>query len=155
MTSNDIIQIFFGGIGSLGFGILFNIRGKKLLFATLGGFASWFLFVILGFLIESEPVRYFIVASFVSIFAEIMARVLKTPTTTFHMTALVPLIPGGALYYTMAAMFEKKTDLFLTKGVYTLELAVALALGIVLTTAAAKIFYLVVAKIKNKGIAKN
>ena len=148
MTSQEIIQIIFGGIGACGFGILFHIRGRKLAVATVGGFLSWFFFVLLGFIITSEPIRYFIVASLVSVFAEIMARVLKTPTTTFHMTALSPLIPGGSLYYTMAAMFERDTDLFLAKGIYTIELSVALALGIVLTSAAVKVLYLLVERLK-------
>ena len=154
MTQSEIIQIIFGGIGSCGFGILFNIRGKKLLFATLGGFISWLFFVVLGFIIESEPIRYFIVASLITVFAEIMARVLKTPTTTFHMTALVPLIPGGALYYTMAAMFERNTENFISKGIYTVELAVALALGIVLTSAAFKMFSVALKEIRGSKVIK-
>lgn len=32
-----IIQTFVSFIASLGFGIIFNIRGKNLLFAALGG----------------------------------------------------------------------------------------------------------------------
>ena len=138
MTPFEILQIITGFLGSLGFAILFNIRGKKLIFATLAGFLSWMLFVLLKFVTESEPLRYFIVAVLVSVYAEIMARVLKTPTTTFHMTALIPLIPGGSLYYTMSSVFEGDLGHFIEKGIYTLELAVALALGIVLVTAVAR-----------------
>ena len=150
MELHEIIEIISGCIGSMAFGILFNIRGKKLAFATLGGLLSWMAFVLLKYLLESEPIRYFIVSVLISVFAEIMARVLKTPTTTFHMTALIPLIPGGALYYTMAAMFEGNTDRFIEKGIYTVELAVALALGIVITSAATKIVYTVIANIKRR-----
>ena len=137
MDKLEILQIITGFLGSLGFGILFNIRGVRLLWASLGGLFSWLLFLLLGFGIASEPVRYFLVSLTVSVFAEIMARVLKTPTTTFHMTALVPLIPGGSLYYTMASLFGGNLSTFLDKAVYTLELAVSLALGIVLVTAIA------------------
>ncbi len=137
MGKTEILQIITGFLGSLSFGILFNIRGFRLFWAALAGFFSWSLFLILAFWIPSEPVRYFIVAITVSIYAEIMARVLKTPTTTFHMTALIPLIPGGSLYYTMASLFGGNLSNFLEKAVYTLELAVSLALGIVLVTAVA------------------
>ena len=150
MQFEEIVQIVTGCIGSCCFGILFNIRGKKLAFATLGGFISWTVFVILGYALKSETIRYFIVSVIVSIFAEIMARCLKTPTTTFHMTALIPLIPGGALYYTMAALFEGNAENFISKGIYTVELAVALALGIVLTSATTKIIYASIAIAKNK-----
>ncbi|MBQ8310526.1 MAG: threonine/serine exporter family protein [Clostridia bacterium] len=137
MTQYELLQIITGFLGSLGFAILFNIRGKKLIFAALGGGVSWALFVLLQFLTPNEALRYFIVAVLVSVYAEIMARVLKTPTTTFHMTALIPLIPGGSLYYTMASVFDGDLGDFLEKGLYTLELAVALALGIVIVTAIA------------------
>lgn len=134
----EIMQIITGFLGSLGFGVLFNIRGIRLFWASLGGLFSWGLFVLLGLLTPDEPLRYFIVALVVSVYAEIMARVLKTPTTTFHMTALIPLIPGGSLYYTMASVFGGDLLHFLDKALYTLELAVALALGIVIVTAASR-----------------
>ena len=141
MTDAQVIQIITGFIGSLGFAILFNVRGKKMLFAALGGLLSWGIFVLLGFAIESEAVRYFIVAALISLYAEVMARVLRTPTTTFIMTALIPLIPGGSLYYTMAYALESDLTRFFEKGVDTLQLALALALGVIVAAAAAKIVF--------------
>ena len=67
-------------------------------------------------------------------YAEVMARVIKTPTTTFITTSLVPLIPGGSLYYTMAYGFQGQATRFVTKGVATLALAAALALGIIIAS---------------------
>ena len=139
MTKFEILQIITGFLGSLGFAILYNIRGKKLLFASLGGLLSWLIFVLLKFATDNEPIRYFLVAVLISIYAEIMARLLKTPTTTFVITSLIPLIPGGSLYYTMAAAFEGNVNAFQTRGFATLQLSVALALGIVLTAALTRI----------------
>lgn len=141
MTKSEIIQIITGFIGSFGFAILFNIRGKKLIVSSLGGLLSWTLFVLLGYLsIESEPIRYFIVAATISLYAEIMARIFRTPTTTFIITSLIPLIPGGSLYYTMAYAFDSDLNRFLEKGLYTLQLAVALALGILVVGAVMQVF---------------
>ena len=139
MTMNEFVQIIAGCIGTFGFAVLFNIRGKRFLFAGLGGFLSWLLFVLLQYLIPNEALNYFIVAMAISLYAEIMARALKTPTTTFITVSLVPLIPGGSLYYTMAYAFESDVTRFLDKGLYTLELASALALGIIIATTATKI----------------
>lgn len=130
MTEYEIVQIITGFLGAFGFSILFHIRGKRLVMSALGGLLSWTAFVLLGLLIESEPIRYFLVATFVSIYAEIMARVLKTPTTTLLMASLIPLIPGGSLYYTMAYAMSGDVENFLTKATGTLKLAAALALGI-------------------------
>ena len=139
MTMTQFIQIIAGGIGSFGFACLFHIRGKRLLVATLGGVLSWFLFVILSYFIKTDAINYFVVSFAISLFAETMARVMKTPTTTFITTSLVPLIPGGSLYYTMAYAFHQKADSFITKGVATLSLAAALALGIIFATTLTKL----------------
>ena len=139
MTSTELIQIVAGFVGTLGFAVLFNIRGKRFVFAGLGGLLSWILFILLNRVIPNEPVCYFFVAVMISAYAELMARLLKTPTTTFITTSLVPLIPGGSLYYTMSYAFESNLERFLEKGVYTLELASALALGIIIATTATRI----------------
>ena len=149
MTMNELIQILAGCVGTFGFAVLFNIRGKRFLFAGLGGFLSWLLFVLLQHLIPNEAVNYFVVAMVISLYAEVMARVLKTPTTTFITVSLIPLIPGGSLYYTMAYAFESDAARFLEKGLYTLELASALALGIIIATTATKIVTKALAKGKS------
>ena len=141
MISNDLFQIIAAFIGSLGFAILYNIRGKKLVFSSLGGFLSWSLFLLFGLLIESEPIRYFIVSVSATLYSELMARILKTPTTTFITTALIPLIPGGSLYYTMTNAFSGNLQSFIEKGLYTLGLAGALAAGIIVTLGIAKISF--------------
>ena len=66
--------------------------------------------------------------------AEVFARVIKTPTTTFLVPSLIPLIPGGSLYYTMNYALNEQWAAFAAKAFYTLELAVALALGIIAVT---------------------
>ena len=76
-----------------------------------------------------------------------MARVLKTPSTTFITSSLVPLIPGSSLYYTMTYGLESDMNNFLNKGIYTVTLASSLALGIIIIAAFTKIIY----KLKGKN----
>lgn len=141
MTSSEIIQIAAGFIGTLCFGILFNMRGKRLIAAAVGGLLSWGIFIILSHIIHSEPINYFIVAAVVSLYSEIMARVLKTPAAPVVTTSLIPLIPGGSLYYTMASAFESDFEMFLEKAVSTLKLACALALGVIIVTAISQFLF--------------
>lgn len=140
MSLTDLIQIICGLLGSFGFAILYNIRGKKLIFASLGGFMSWALFVVFSKFINNEPICYLLVAVLISVYSEIFARVLKTPTTTFIIVSLIPLIPGGSLYYTMSSAFSGDVTSFLSKAVITVELASALAIGIIVVTALAQVF---------------
>lgn len=137
MTS--IIQIITGGLGAAGFALLYNIRGKRFVFAVLGGLLAVVFYLGFGFCTQNEILNYFICAIIISVYAEMMARVLKTPTTTFIMTSLIPLIPGGSLYYTMTNAFAGDLESFIDKGLYTLSLAGALAAGIIVVVGTVKI----------------
>ena len=136
--TDAIIQILAALVGALAFGIVFNIRGKKLLVGMFGGMLAWSLFLLLGLAVESEVARYFLVSVAISVYSEIFARVLKTPTTTFYIVALLSLIPGSGLYYSIAYALDGNTAMFLEKAVHTLALAAALALGIVLVSSLTK-----------------
>lgn len=133
-----LIQIISGFVGTVGFAVILNIRGKRLLVTALGGLGAWALYLLLGMLIPGEPIRYFLVALTVSLYSEIMARVLKTPTTTFITTALISLVPGGSLYYTMSYALMGNYTSFFSRGIHTLKLASALALGIIVAMAAVR-----------------
>lgn len=138
--ADALIQITTAFFGTLGFGITFNSRGRKLWLAALGGGLGWALFLFLGLFFESEPLRYFIVSVAVSAYAEILARICKTPASTFCILSLIPLIPGGGLYYSADFALSGDSARFIEKAVATLELTVALSLGIVLVAAFAKFF---------------
>ncbi len=144
----DLIQIFTGFLGSLGFGILFHIKGRKLLIASLGGLMSWTVFLLLEPVLPGEAVRYFLSSATVTVYAEVFARVIKTPTTTFLVPSLIPLIPGGALYYTMNYALNEQWPSFADKAVYTLGLAAALALGIIAVTTLTRMTMVVVRYLK-------
>lgn len=131
---SELLQLVTAFIGTFGFSILFHIRGRKLWLAALGGLFAWTVFLALGFFIESEPVRYFIVSMLTTLYAEVLARMVKTPTTTFVIVSLIPLIPGSGLYYTMANALSGNSEGFMERGIYTLELSLALSLGIILVT---------------------
>lgn len=134
MTQTEILQVFAGFMGSLGFGILFQIREKRLLAGAAGGLLSWLFFVLLNRAVNSEVLTYFLVAVILSVYAEIMARILKSPASTFNIISLIPMIPGGSLYHTMVSAFKTDQGDFLQKAIHTLQLASALALGIVVVT---------------------
>jgi uncharacterized membrane protein YjjB (DUF3815 family) len=131
---SGLIQIITGFLGTLGFNILFNIRGRKLLFATLGGLISWSVFLALQPLFPGEVIRYLLSAAVVTLYGEVLARLEKTPTTTFLVPSVIPLIPGGALYYTMNYALNKQWSQFAHQAFYTLQLALSLAVGIIAVT---------------------
>ncbi len=126
-----LIQVLMSFAGSFGFGVLFHVRGKKLLLAGIGGALSWGMNLLLVPYLPSEPVRYFFSAFLVAVYAEILARILRTPTTTFLIPSIIPNIPGGSLYHTMRYALSKDWYACLAQAVFTLKLALGLALGII------------------------
>lgn len=131
-----LIQIITAFLGSLGFSVLFNLRRTKLLIAALGGMLSWGLFLLLGIWITSEPIRYFFASAFVTVYAEIFARIKKTPTTSYLVPGFIPMIPGGALYNTMTFALNTNWPMFGNAAIYTIQLAVGITAGIVVVSSA-------------------
>ena len=132
MTFSELcLQIITAFLGSLGFSMLFNVRGSKLFIAGLGGELSWTLYLALGAFTDDDPIKYFIASLFVTVYAEIFARIKKSPTTSFLVPSFIPLIPGGALYNTMKYALNNDWGEFADNASYTMRLALALAAGIV------------------------
>lgn len=148
----DLIQIFTGYLGSLGFAVLFNIRGRKLFIASLGGLISWAVFLLLEGWFPSEALRYFFSAAAITVYAEVFARIEKTPTTTFLVPAVIPLVPGGSLYYTMNYALNKQWSLFAQKAFYTVQLALSLAVGIIAITTLTRMFMVLVRKLQKQKV---
>lgn len=69
-----------------------------------------------------------------TLYAEILARIVKTPVTVFVITSVIPMVPGGALYYTMLGLLQGDKATFVDRGLYTLSAAGAMALGIFAAT---------------------
>ncbi len=132
------LQIVTGGIGTAGFAILFNIRGKKFWAVALGGLLSWSVYLLVEHLTGNEVLGYFISAAVMSVYSDIMARLLKSPTTTFIIPTLIPLVPGGSLYKTMRYALSGNSLLFRGMGLDTVKLSAALALGIIVSSVVAK-----------------
>ncbi len=141
MTLQDWILVLTGFLGTVPFALLFHMRGPRLVVTCGGGFLSGLLLVLLNHLIPSEAVNYLIVSVAVSLYAELMARLLKTPATPIETTALVPLIPGSSLYYTMLAAVEGNLELFFQRALNTLKLTASMVLGIILVAGLSHILF--------------
>ena len=48
MSRIELLQILTGFLGSVGFAVLFNIRGKRLVAASIGGGLSWLFYLLLN-----------------------------------------------------------------------------------------------------------
>jgi uncharacterized membrane protein YjjB (DUF3815 family) len=126
-----IIPSFYAAIATFCFCVLFNITGKKMFVASFGGGLGWFIYLLLQHLNASTSTSLFFASIALGIFSEIMARLLKTPVTSFVVPALIPLVPGGGMYYTMLETVQGNINSSLEIGLETISNAGALAVGLV------------------------
>ena len=125
-----LLQLLIAFLGSLGFSLLFGLRKKHLFTAALGGLLVWGLYLLTAGRLRSPFFCNLLASAFAVLYAEFMARRLKCPATLFVLPAIVPLVPGGSLYYTMSYAVRKELDLASQYGTATLETALAIAAGI-------------------------
>lgn len=128
------IQCIAGLVGTLGFGMMFNMHGRGIPFALLGSVISWPVCVLCMRLGLAEPIAYLIAAAVSCFYAEIMARIRKFPATSYLMCALVPLIPGSGIYYTMDFIRRGMLPEAYDKGMLTAAIAGSMAVGVLLVS---------------------
>lgn len=128
------MQLVTAFLGSLGFALLFHVKRERLLLASLGGLLAWGVYLLMGQVTDQDVVRYFVASVVLTVYAEVLARMVKCPATLFIVTAAIPLIPGGSLYRTMEFFMENDLEAFSRQALTTVLLAVALAVGMLFPT---------------------
>jgi uncharacterized membrane protein YjjB (DUF3815 family) len=88
----------------------------------------------------SEVFSLFLAAMIVSIYSEIMARLYKSPVTIFIICGIIPLVPGGLMYFATLEAVKGNLELSMSKGIQTLFSAGAIAIGIVFVSSISTIF---------------
>ena len=132
--TESILQIFYASMGTLGFALFFSVRSRHLLMATLGGTLSWSCYLVVMALDGRVFISALIAAIAICFWSELMARLRKAPANVFLMPGIVPLLPGGSLYYTMNALVQGDVEEFTNRGLETALIALGIAVGIVIAT---------------------
>ena len=137
MILKAFLSSFFA---TLGFGILFNIKGKNLLWASVTGAIGGLVYKFCLYLNINDYVSNFIAALCLSFCAEVLARKYKNPVTTYIVCSLIPLVPGAALYRMMTYALKGALLKALERGCYMIGVAGSLAVGILLVSTVFKIY---------------
>ena len=84
-----LLSCLYSFIATIGFCIMFNIRGKMVFFASLGGALGWIAYELSAFF-GNDLSQYFVATVVIALYAEIMARLHKVPVTVYLIAALIP-----------------------------------------------------------------
>jgi len=121
---------------SFGFSVLLKVSKSKIIYTVLGGAISAVISVLMlkkGFGIFNATLCAMIA---VTAYSELLARIIKTPAGVILMPSTVPLLPGGALYYTLNSLFFRDFDAFILYGKETLLTGAGIAFGAVVVSIA-------------------
>jgi uncharacterized membrane protein YjjB (DUF3815 family) len=110
--------------------------------SSLGGMLGWLAFS-LSFPLQNDIMQYFAATVVTAIYSESMARFVKKPATEFQIVALLPLVPGGGIFYTMEYCVIGNNSMFVSTGLHTLGIAGALAMGVLLVSTAVRLIHIV------------
>lgn len=143
-----LIKSLYALISTLGFGVLFNIKGRNLIFASAGGALTWYVYLLVFNRTTSSLAALLFASVLAGLYSEILARILKAPVTIFSICSVIPLVPGGGMYYTMLASVQGNINKFLSTGLDTFASAGAIAVGILIASSATKLL-LVLRNVKN------
>lgn len=135
-----LLPCLYSFMGCVGYCLVFNIRMRKrmLLLASLGGAVGWCVYLLCGWL-QNDITQSFAAILAVAAYSEIMARLQKSPATVYLIVGLIPLVPGGGIYYTMEYCINGDMMNFMNTGIHALGIAGALAIGILLVSACVRI----------------
>ena len=114
----------------VGFTLMFNIHGYGKLIAGVGGALGWLVYLLAGKSIFAA----FLASMAIGLYSEVMARLRRCPVTGYLLVALLPLVPGGGIYYAMRHGVAGETDAFLSTLLHTFGMAAALAVGAMLAS---------------------
>ena len=125
-----LVKCICSFIACFALGIQFNIRFRHLIAAAIGSLVSQLVFTAAAAYDVSELKCCFIAAASVALYSEILARICKAPVNMYLIVGIVPLVPGGLIYYTMLALVMGDNATFIDRAVDAFGTAGAIAMGI-------------------------
>lgn len=128
--SNLFVEFLFAFLGTLGFTLIFNVPLRHIPVASFVGGAGWVVYQIASAMGCGIAISCFFGACTVGLTSDIASKVCKEAATIFVIPGVLPLVPGAGTYYTMLAIVQGNLDQAAAKGIETLAMAGAIALGL-------------------------
>ena len=129
-------------IGTMGIILQFGIEKRVIVWALISSILCCAAYELSYKLFDDMAGSLFLaslVASAVAAaYSDVMAHFVKVPATVLIIPAIVPLVPGGKLYYTMYGAVSSDMAKFSANGLDALQIAAGLAIGIIAVTAVSR-----------------
>lgn len=129
LNSSVPIQLISCTIACTGFALWFKIRGRQVLYSSVGAFFTWAIYVIVYDMKPSNFLATLAASVFVGFYAFFMSRINKAPSTIFLTASVFPLIPGPNLYYMMYGYVSQDSTMVFDETILLFTTCLAIAFG--------------------------
>ena len=129
-------------IGTIGFSALFGAPRRYYLECGLAGTAGWTVYLLLASAGPTHVVgAAFLGALAVAVMAHLLAVTRRCPVTVFLICGIIPLVPGGGIFWTAYYIITNQLRLAATTGFTALKVTIAIAGAIILIVALSNRFH--------------
>ncbi len=148
---NWLFQTAVAFVSTIAFAIIFHTPRREYLFCGITGGVGWLVYLICMYANLGVVAASFFATVALAWFSRVFAFCRKTPVTVFLITGIFPLVPGAGIYYTGYHLFMSDNSQALLKGLETIKIAVAIALGIGIVLSLPAFFFTLRRSPKNTG----
>lgn len=136
-----LLEVLWAGIATSGFAILFDLHPRDVPLAFIGAAVGWWVYSVTA-AASSQSTAYFAAAAAIGLICEVGAVVLRRPAFIFIVCAILPIVPGSGMYYTMLESVRGNLTGSLNAGFETLQAAGAIAAGLAISSALSRLLSL-------------
>lgn len=126
-----LCQFVLAMLATISFAIAFQVPRRHHMACGLVGAVGWIVYVLCNTLLGlSAPVSTLIAVLPLTALARLFSITHRAPVTLFLLSGIFPLVPGAGIYYTAYYFIRNDQRLCTNKGIETIKVAIAIALGI-------------------------
>lgn len=135
-----LILVLAGAVATVGFLMSIGLEKKFLPHAAISGILSCAVYCLVLYLTDSLILASMLGSAVSSVFAYFIAYFCKIPATLMIIAGLIPLVPGGKLYYAMYGAVNSDIVSFSAYAKEAIIIASGIAVGIIAATALSRVF---------------
>ncbi|MFI3284334.1 MAG: threonine/serine exporter family protein [Erysipelotrichaceae bacterium] len=152
ITQLPLIYTFIGAfLSTYSFAVLFNSKKENVTLSAIGGTMGFIMYTFIVKNYGNVNLALFIAAMTFSLYSEFSARKFKAPSIVFLIPALILLVPGSGMYYTMLYAVNGMPSQSLWTGLDTFAMAISIAFGVIFASTFAKLYFKIKQKRKQKS----
>ena len=142
-------------VATMGMILQFGIEKRVIIWALISSILCCTAYEISLGLGCSVFIASLIAAAVAAAYSDFCAHFVKVPAIVLIIPAIVPLVPGGSLYYAMYCAVNSDMGNFASYGLNALKIAVGLAIGVILVTAISRPINAYLAEKKSNQVKNN